>query len=188
MPSISSLESSDFGEYSSFCILNLSFRPGVALTAWPGFSYFGPRIAFHATSFMITETRHGLAVHISGYSDETGKSRVRTKPTSRQHQEAEVDLRVFDSSAHRCKSRMGVLRVNGDRQVFCQGESVRQDLPRGQLPIWVPLYMCGLEQVARFATRQCLGEEPRRCRSIYARDAHRRCPPTEARTRAAPNS
>ena len=115
MPSISSLESSDFGEYSSFCILNLSFRPGVALTAWPGFSYFGPRIAFHATSFMITETRHGLAVHISGYSDETGKSRVRTKPTSRQHQEAEVDLRVFDSSAHRCKSRMGVLRANGDR-------------------------------------------------------------------------
>src|SRR6516164_9485903 len=72
--------------------------------------------------------------------------------------------------------------------VFCQGESVHQDLPTGQLPTWVPLYMCGLEQVARSATRRYLGEDPRRCRSIDAKDAHRRCPPTEARTRAAPNS
>ena len=62
------------------------------------------------------------------------------------------------------------------------------DLPRGQLPTWVPLYMCGLEQVARSATRRCLGGDPMRCRSIDARDARRRCPPAEARTRAAANS
>ena len=67
-------------------------------------------------------------------------------------------------------------------------EPVRRDLPTGQLPTWVPLDMCGLEQVARSATRRCLGENPTRCRSTDATDAYRRCPPTEARTPAAPNS
>src|SRR6516164_5096540 len=82
----------------------------------------------------------------------------------------------------------GLINTVTTGSVVCQGESVRQDLPTGQRRTWVPLYMCGLEQVARSATRRCLGEDPRRCRSIDAKDAPRRCPPPEARTRAAPNS
>ena len=82
----------------------------------------------------------------------------------------------------------GLINTATTGSVVCQGESVRQDLPTGQRRTSVPLYMCGLEQVARSATRRCLGEDPRRCRSIDAKDAPRRCPPPEARTRAAPNS
>src|SRR6516162_1286717 len=44
-----------------------------------------------------------------------------------------------------------------------------QDLPTGQLPTWFPLDMCVLEQVALSATRRCLEENPRRCRSIDTR-------------------
>ena len=71
------------------------------------------RIAFHATSFMVTETGHGLCGPDFGnvrnaYSDETGMSRVRTKPPN--HPVGLLALRTPILFLHLCAEESKALK------------------------------------------------------------------------------
>ena len=155
------------------------------------------RIVFHATSFVVTETGHGLGAQISATYGTLTPIRQASQASEPNRQTTPAGSNDADSAfllrqRVKCSQPPQLLGVGEltftTGSVSCRGDSVRQDLPTGQLPTWVPPYMCGLEQVPRSATRRCLGGDPMRCRSIDARDARRRCPPAEARTRAAANS